>query len=194
MIFIRKLDRFVAKVFIRSQSHLVIDSLKHYAQSQCKIAHNSAFGKSDFEQTQKLALEVKTKLDVAIQALDTIHLTEEDKEDLVESVAMNSNVAIGSFIQKWKLLESLTIELLIKHNLLNEILSKREKLHSYKHRVLLIDNKFINATDYNKIQDLNKVRNVIVHEREQYFTETEIKEFSRELDKILEILSEKISE
>ncbi len=66
---------------------------------RCKIAHNSAFGKSDFEQTEKLALEVKTKLDAAIQALDTIHLTEEDKEDLVETVAMNSNILVGSFIK-----------------------------------------------------------------------------------------------
>lgn len=161
---------------------------------RCKIAHNNAFGKSDYEQTERLASEVKTKLDAAIKALDTIHLTEEDKEDLVESVAMNSNVAIGVFIQKWKLLETLTIELLIKHKLLSDNLSKREKLHSYKHRVSLIENKFISATYFNKIQDLNKVRNVIVHEREQYFTEIEIKEFSRELDKILEILSEKISE
>ncbi|PKF60440.1 hypothetical protein CW745_15355 [Psychromonas sp. psych-6C06] len=161
---------------------------------RCKIAHNNAFGKSDFEQTSKLASEVKTKLDAAIQALDTIHMTEEDREDLVESVAMNSNVAIGAFIQKWKLLERLSIDLLTKHKLLNEQLSKREKLHSYKHRVLLIENKLINATVFNKIQDLNKVRNVIVHEREQYFTETEIKEFSKELDKVLEVISDKCSE
>ena len=107
---------------------------------------------------------------------------------------MNSNVAIGAFIQKWKLLERLSIDLLTKHELLNEKLSKREKLHSYKHRVLLIDNKLINATVFNKIQGLNKVRNVIVHEREQYFTETEIKEFSKELDKVLEVISDKFSE
>lgn len=160
---------------------------------RCKIAHNSSFSKTDFEQTQKLALEVKAKLDVAIQALDTIHMTEEDREDLVESVAMNSNVAIGAFIQKWKLFERLTIDLLIKHGLLNENLSKRDKLHSFKHRVLLIDNKLINADVFNKIQDLNKIRNVIVHERDQYFTEIEIKEFSKELDKIIETISDKYS-
>ena len=125
--------------------------------------------------------------------LDTIHMTEEDREDLVESVAMNSNVAIGAFIQKWKLFERLTIDLLIKHGLLNENLSKRDKLRSFKHRVLLIDNKLINADVFNKIQDLNKIRNVIVHERDQYFTEIEIKEFSKELDKIIETISDKYS-
>lgn len=165
-------------------------------QLRCKIAHNNSFTKADFESIEKIANEVKSKLNDAITALDKIHVTEEDREDLAESVAINFNAAIGSFIQKWRLLESISFELLLKKGLLTQDLSKREKTHLYRHRTLLIENKLISADVFKSMQNLNKVRNIIVHEheRDSYFTDVEINSFSKELDSVISAVSEKLLE
>ena len=161
---------------------------------RCKIAHNNVFSKADYEQVEKLSSEVKIKLNSAIESLDKIHVTEEEREGLAESVAEKSNKLVSSFIQKWKLIESVSLELLIKKGFMSSKLTKQERLHFYKHRVLLIENKLISREEYESIQNLNKVRNIIVHERDQYFTEADIMLFVKDLDKVVEKLSEKLLE
>ncbi|MEZ6955976.1 MULTISPECIES: hypothetical protein [unclassified Aeromonas] len=159
---------------------------------RCKIAHNNTFTKPDYEQTEKLVNEVKSKLLTAIQSLDKITISEDEKEDLAEIAASNSSVVFGSFIQKWKILESLIIELLVKHGVLPAELPKREKQMLYKNQEALINYGLIEPNMFKEIRTLNKVRNIMIHETEQYFTDSEIMVFSRDIDRIIEFFVEKL--
>jgi len=159
---------------------------------RCKIAHNNTFTKPDFDQTQKLVNDVKPKLVTAIGSLDKIVISEEEREDLAEIVVSSSSAVFGAFIQKWKTLESLALELLILKGVLNSKLSKREKNSLYKNHASLIENNIIDSEMYNKIKDLNRVRNTMVHETDKHFTDLEIIIFSRDIDVIIEFFAEQI--
>ncbi|MEL4410536.1 hypothetical protein [Shewanella algae] len=159
---------------------------------RCKIAHNNTFTKPDFELTDKLVGEVKSKIVSAIQSLDKITISDEEREDLAEIVASNSSAAFGSFIQKWKILESLIIKLLVVEGLLPSKLSKREKIMLYKNQEALIQNGLIDSKMYKDIKTLNKVRNIMVHETEQYFTESEIMIYSKDIDRVIEFFVERL--
>ncbi|ODC03498.1 hypothetical protein BFW38_08005 [Terasakiispira papahanaumokuakeensis] len=159
---------------------------------RCKIAHNNTFTKPDYEQTEKLVEEVRSKLITAIQSLDKITISDDEKEDLAEIVASNASVVFGSFIQKWKMLESLIVELLVAQKILPAELSKREKLMLYKNQEALIKNGLIDSKMYKEIKTLNKVRNIMVHETEQYFSDSEIMVFSRDIDRVIEFFVERL--
>ncbi|ELM3617705.1 hypothetical protein RYR54_003390 [Aeromonas sobria] len=159
---------------------------------RCKIAHNNTFTKSDYEQTEKTVNEVKSKLLTAIQSLDKISISDDEREDLAEIAASNSSVVFGSFIQKWKMLESLITELLVKEKILPPELSKREKAMLYKNQEALIKNGLIDSMMYQEIKTLNKVRNIMVHETDQYFTNSEIMVFSRDIDRIIDFLVDRL--
>lgn len=159
---------------------------------RCKIAHNNTFTKPDYEQTEKIVNEVKSKLLTAIQSLDKITISEDEKEDLAEIAASNSSVVFGSFIQKWKILESLIIELLVKYGALPAELPKREKQMLYKNQEALVNYGLIAPQMFKEIRTLNKVRNIMIHETEQYFTDSEIMVFSRDIDRIIEFFVEKL--
>ncbi|HHQ6001849.1 TPA: hypothetical protein ACSRWF_003746, partial [Morganella morganii] len=159
---------------------------------RCKIAHNNTFTKPDYEQIEKLVNEVKSKLLTAIESLDKITVSDNEKEDLAEIAASNSSIVFGSFIQKWKILESLIIDLLVARKAFPAELSKREKTMLYKNQEALIKNGLIDSKMYKEIKTLNKVRNIMVHETEQYFTDSEIMVFSRDIDRIIEFFVEKL--
>ncbi|WBT59282.1 HEPN domain-containing protein [Kosakonia oryzendophytica] len=160
---------------------------------RCKIAHNNTFTKPDYEQTERLVNEVKSKLLAAIQSLDKITVNDDEKEDLAEIAASNASIVFGNFIQKWKILESLIIEILIAKEILPNQLSKREKSMLYKNQEALIKHGIIDSKTYKEIKTLNKVRNIMVHETEQHFTDSEIMMFSRDIDRIIEFFAEKLS-
>ncbi len=159
---------------------------------RCKVAHNNTFTKPDHEQTEKLVNEVKSKLLSAIQSLDKISISEDEREDLAEIAASNSSVVFGSFIQKWKMLESLIIEFLIAENILPPNLSKRERAMAYRNQEALIKKGLIDPKLYKEIRTLNKVKNIMIHETEQYFTDSEIMVFSRDIDRVIEFFVESL--
>lgn len=159
---------------------------------RCKIAHNNTFTKLDYEQTEKLVNEVRPKLLAAIQSLDQITVSDDEKEDLAEIAASSSSAVFGSFIQKWKILESLIVELLIARKILPTELSKREKSMLFKNQEALIKNGLIDSKTYDNIKSLNKIRNIMVHETEQYFTDSEIMLFSKDIDSVIDSFVEKL--
>lgn len=159
---------------------------------RCQIAHNNTFNKSDFEQVERLSREVKEKLSTAIESLDKISVTEEEREELAESAAIKTNIAVGAFVQKWKLLELMCFDLRsIKDNTRKDVTSRRKRI-SYDDRVWLLKNGFLKAIEFERVNNLNKVKNTIIHEDQKYFSNIELMLFSKELEKIIEKLSDNI--
>lgn len=152
---------------------------------RCKIAHNNDFNKSDYDNTIKLYDEVREKLQEAIDNLDKIHLTEEDKELIAENIAGRTNELYGKYINYWKFF---TLNLYT-------ILSKNEEFFlKYASRVSRHKNgqierlkysanqmisifakaKLISRETFMATRELNELRNILVHEPEVLINDNEL--------------------
>ncbi|MBE9129760.1 MULTISPECIES: HEPN domain-containing protein [unclassified Coleofasciculus] len=59
---------------------------------RCQIAHNSQITKDDYDKIKTLVNELKTKLQVAIDRLDQIEVSDEEKETIAENVSVNDEI------------------------------------------------------------------------------------------------------
>lgn len=73
---------------------------------RCKVAHNAIVTRGDFERIEELVAEVNSKLQDALDNLDKVHVSEEDREEIAENVVSNINALYGEFIQEWKRFEA----------------------------------------------------------------------------------------
>ncbi|EXB66918.1 hypothetical protein J809_0801 [Acinetobacter sp. 25977_6] len=151
---------------------------------RCKVAHNNFMDEDDFTNLISLSNDVKSIIEDAINNLDKVSVTEEDKEELVESAAINLNKFYGEFVLRWKKLESLLM--LFSKN------SYRIKNKKYPLKAMfqeLVQKQYLTIKDYDEFDKLNNIRNMIVHE-----ANFELDEFQLNLAlKDLEILINKIS-
>lgn len=164
---------------------------------RCKVAHNNEFRKIDYETTIKLYDEVKEKLKEAIDNLDKIKLSDEDKEFVAETIAGTTNELYGFFLNKWKFftLQVYTIlksneELFEKH--FSGLSSMRRGVERYKYSIsqmarLLRRMRLISNNETNILMELNTIRNHMVHEPEIVISEVELK---RHIKILTEISSE----
>ncbi|WP_446334608.1 hypothetical protein [Coleofasciculus sp. G1-WW12-02] len=75
-------------------------------QLRCKVAHNNTITKDEFVKIEFLVRELKKKLQTAVDKLDKIEISEEEKETIAENVTVNNKILqagiINSFIQTVK--------------------------------------------------------------------------------------------
>lgn len=150
---------------------------------RCKIAHNNQVTKTDYDQIVHLVSEVKDKLQQAIDNLDKIHISDEDKEIVAENVAGNSNDRSMDFIQAFKLLE---IKLIMKSKKLSIVKSANQS-PSYLSR-LLKENKIISESLYEEIIYIIKHRNSFVHEHNVYFSNAQFEQLIYNIQVIMDEL------
>lgn len=126
---------------------------------RCKIAHNNFFEKNDYESLKLMSDEIKPIIESAILSLEKITVPEEEREELAENVAINSNYKVGEFLACWKNLERVTFELGIKSGITkpNQINIMAKTVHNLKEAGIL------ERDIYESIMKLMKVRNMIVH-------------------------------
>ncbi|MEB6677736.1 hypothetical protein [Acinetobacter haemolyticus] len=126
---------------------------------RCKVAHNNFMDEDDFTNLISLSKDVKSIIQDAINNLDKVSVTEEDKEELVENAAINLNKFYGEFVLKWKKLESL-IMLSSKNNYGAN--SKKYSLKAMFNE--LVQKQYLTIKDYDRFCNLSLIRNMIVHE------------------------------
>ncbi|NYS75873.1 MULTISPECIES: HEPN domain-containing protein [Bacillus] len=132
---------------------------------RCKIAHNNKMNREDYNKTETIVLELKDKLQSAIDNLDKISITVEEKEDIAESMVINNHEAFGKFIYTYKQLEEELYNYSVKLGL--------ELGHRGRQSSLIIirglyDKGLINKEIHNKLESIRKVRNSLVHDNEVY--------------------------
>lgn len=127
---------------------------------RCKIAHNKAFNKSDFEKVDLICKEIKPQLEQAIQSLSDIKIDESTRDILTEEIANNFNVLYGEFISKWRSIENYVFNNLIGHEA--EDVTSVGRLF-YKDLKRLRDFGLIDGLTYYKIFNLYKIKNQILH-------------------------------
>lgn len=195
-------DRYFAKIVDCENSYLEKRWTKLY-EFRCKIAHNNAFTKSDYEQTINLINEVKVKIQKAIDNLDKIQISQEDKEIVIENIASKSNELYGIFINQWKNLVSELFEI-ISSNL--NILDKstipsylNNEINRIKYDIrnminILNKNKLLDNVFSNEFNQLQEFRNLLIHHSDLTFSEEELNRKISQLTNFSNMIIKNISD
>jgi len=120
-----------------------------------KIAHTSHFTEGDFQDIKNLVDDVKEKLEQAFENINNIEIPEEEKEQLSENIAINTNEYIGKYLSQWNKLEkqisSITNDNNTKTKSFTKYLNNLEKTN------------FFNNDFISRLEEMKNIRNELVH-------------------------------
>ncbi|MGR5905624.1 hypothetical protein ACT7DI_17350 [Bacillus paranthracis] len=132
---------------------------------RCKIAHNNRMNREDYNKTETLVLELKDKLQAAIDNLDKISITIEEKENIAESMVINIHEAFGKFIYIYKQLDEELSNYAVNSGL---ELSRHRRDSNLMIIRGLYEKGLVNKEKFSKIDSIRKIRNSLVHENNVY--------------------------
>lgn len=148
---------------------------------RCRIAHNNRINREDFNKTERLVAELKDKLQVAIENLDKINISSDDKENIAESLIMNTNEAFGWFVTTYKAFEEELFKYAEDKGISGEPRRGRP-LHIYR---LLFVKGYISKNVFQRIDRIRMIRNHIVHESDVTLSPSELNHAVHELNEII---------
>ncbi|QMT16235.1 hypothetical protein H1Q58_09615 [Planococcus maritimus] len=148
-----------------------------------KIAHNSILNRRDYEEIVKIVTEVREELEKAIESLDKIHVSEEDKEVVTENLASGSNDDFLNFLNEYKALERV-----IQMGAMN---LGRESKSLSKNLNTVVENGLIDKVFAKEVKDIQAVRNIIIHQSNISVNYEHLKEWTKRcsvlVDELLKI-------
>jgi len=154
---------------------------------RCRIAHNRAFAKTDFESVERLCSELRIVIKAALDNLDKIDISDNEREMLTESIAGNFNQSSGEFMALWRVLQSIVINIVKSKKVTDESeLPMKGRTWSgdinLLHKVGVIDKEL-----YFRLRKLTNVRNEVVHNTDT-LTQEEILNIIYEAKDVIKIL------
>jgi hypothetical protein len=158
---------------------------------RCKVAHNRFITIDELNEIGKLTSEVNEKFDKALDNLDKVEVTEEQKDEVAVSVAVNSNDLFANFLQKWaEVNEALRS--------LNKVVAddddERAKLkgqNNWRNQVnFAIKKKALDKSFKKTLTDLSQFRNAIVHNPDVMFPKSTVYEQMALMDEVIDGLFE----
>ncbi|EGQ7655181.1 hypothetical protein EM59_022860 [Vibrio parahaemolyticus] len=130
---------------------------------RCKVAHNKDFNKANLDDVSKLTQELKPILEKALSSLESITITEEEKDNVFENVLTFYDVQFGKYMARIQRLERvLTVYL--------HFVGVEVKAQPHKGSTLLELQRQISSIglfteeQLNIINTARRVRNKITHE------------------------------
>lgn len=172
----------------------IVDCKSDYLQTRweklyelrCMVAHNKFLGLDDFEDICRITVEVKEKLNQAIDNLDKVHVSEEQKEDVAENIASSMNSLYGEFIRSWNMTQELLVHLYKLSSNGDEDLSLKQRRVMNPRHILkpMISKGIVPKEFWSYINDLNDLRNSIVHHTDLKIGENALNEYIGLLDRI----------
>jgi uncharacterized protein YutE (UPF0331/DUF86 family) len=172
----------------------IVDCKSDYLQTRwerlyelrCMVAHNKFISLSDYKEICGISEEVKEKLTQAIENLDKVHVTEEQKEDVAENIASSMNALYGEFIRSWNMVQELLSHLyLIAFDSDEEPNLKKLRILNSKAIVKPLIAKGIVTKEFEPIiYELNDLRNAIVHHSDFKISENSLYKYIGMIDRI----------
>lgn len=130
---------------------------------RCMVAHNKFLSRDNYNDICRISQEVKEKLIQAIENLDQVSVSEEQKEEVAENIASNMNEMYGEFIRSWNMVQELLVHLY-------NIFAPQEPITSNKRVMIskaivrpLVESGTLPRDFYPMYKELNNIRNTIVH-------------------------------
>ncbi|MGZ8238951.1 MAG: hypothetical protein ACXWTY_13890 [Methylobacter sp.] len=167
----------------------IVDCKSDYLQTRweklyelrCMVAHNKFIGQDDYEEIIRLAKDVKEKLTQAIENLDKVNVSDEQKEEVAENIASNINALYGDFIRSWNTIQEILLHISNKA-LGNDPIKSKTRVTISKAVIKLSENGILPSEFFDRYTYLRQVRNYIVHNTGIPISENELEEFRIELD------------
>lgn len=162
MIPISNWDRYFSSEIPISQEQLNQQWSELY-DLRCNVAHNKTFTKADFKKVTELVNNLKPIIEKAIEKLDSIDISKEERINLEEEVAGNFSPLFGHFISLWRELERVIWET-VDAKVRNEEAELIDKNRTFTGDIRLLKNlNYFDDSTYFTIQRLKKIRNRLVH-------------------------------
>ena len=153
-----------------------------------KIAHNRFITEDELKELKTLVGEVDEKIQAAIDNLDKIHVSSEQKEEVAENVAFNRDEWYAKFLGAWNVL----LETLHRVAILTASPGSENKIGNGKNwrgMANVIKSHYTLPKEFkNELQEVATFRNTLVHHTDVIFTEESIAERVRILIKLYEEL------
>ncbi len=139
-----------------------------------KVAHNRFISDAELTELHKISNEVNEKLESAIDNLDKIHISEEQKEEVAENVAFNRDEAYADFLEAWNILME-TMRRVCFITLPKEAHPKNNG--NWRNLAnQLIEHEVLPKSFKSELQELALFRNTLVHHTDVIFTKESISE------------------
>lgn len=131
---------------------------------RCMVAHNNLMSDSDFNEVCLLASEVKEKLAQALDGVDKIQVTREQKSDVAENLAGEINSHFADFINAWNSCVQIIYQLAytLKIKTVTEVFADEQELVAELIDAMTEEGVF-NKTEGGLLLSMAKIRNNIVH-------------------------------
>jgi uncharacterized protein YutE (UPF0331/DUF86 family) len=153
-----------------------------------KIAHNRFITEDELDELKVLAQEVDEKLQSAIDNLDQIHISDEQKEEVAENVAVTRDEWYAKFLSSWNIL----LETLHRVAVLVAPPEKLDKLGNNKNwrglSNIVLNHDSIPRKFKTELMEIATFRNTLVHHTDVIFTEESIIERIEILLKLYDLL------
>lgn len=153
-------------------------------QLRNKIAHNNTFTRNDYEKVITIVNELGEKIREAVDKLDQIEISDEEREEVAENISININSLYGEFIQSWKIFEKEVSRILGIS--LNPVDKRRIPVNWKIDQ--LAKKEILDSNLYKQAKEINEVRNYLVHSTDHNFTSEQIRQFIVRLKTIIDEL------
>lgn len=168
-------DRYFAKI-VDCTNEFLEKRWKRLYDIRNKIAHNRFISEDELEDLTIISREVDEKLQAAIDNLDKIHITTEQKEEVAENIAFNRDEWYADFLGAWnQFLEALQrIALIVAKED-----SKKRVVNGKNWRAminLIIANTSIGKEYKTQFIELSAFRSTLLHQTDVIFTQESILE------------------
>lgn len=141
-------------------------------QLRNKIAHNNTFTSSDYKNVVEIVDELGKKIREAVDKLDQVIISEDEREEVAESISININSLYGEFVQNWKVFEKEVSRVLGSSKPVDKrMIPVRWKIDQLEKLGL------VRPELCEQFRELNEIRNYLVHSTEDRFTPEEISQF-----------------
>lgn len=132
---------------------------------RCIVAHNNFMSTGDYEELCRLSKEVKDKLAQALEGLDKVQVSSEQKEEVAENIASSMSSVVGEFLFGWNAVYELLFRLAYLSD--SEVgklgVTKRERIDARVIANELLKEGVLDKGVADEIIQLQAVRNMVVH-------------------------------
>lgn len=151
---------------------------------RCIVAHNNFMSTGDYEELCRLSKEVKDKLAQALEGLDKVQVSSEQKEEVAENIASSMSSVVGDFLFGWNAVHELLFRLAYLSD--SEVgklgVTKRERIDARVIAYELLKEGVLDKGVADEIIQLQAVRNMVVHSSAYATGESEFSAFLNNLN------------
>lgn len=176
-------DRYFSEI-VSCDDNYILKRWEKLYKLRCKIAHNNDVIKADYEEISKLIQEIRSVLETALDKLSEISITEIEKEEISVNFARSKNENMFYFLNSYNKIQKSINDIAKIYNIQQNAM----KSINYS-KILLTINKINDSIPYDvieKVSELQKYRNYIVHSYNSYIDNDEILLKTEELEKVVD--------